>query len=67
MRQRLGAGGLAVVLVGWKLVTSRIPARWHPVPHVLFGTAVWALTGAPRLGLRPPALWAGLRWGAAAA
>ena len=51
----------------WKFVTSRIPARWHPLPHVLFGTTVWGLSGASPLGLRPPALWSGLRWGASAA
>lgn len=66
-RPSVGAGGLAAVLIGWKFVTARIPARWHPVPHVLFGTAVWALSGASPLGLRPPALWSGLRWGASAA
>ncbi len=67
MRERVSAGALAAVLVGWKLATSRIPARWHPVPHVVFGTTVWMLTGRSRLGLRPPALWGGLRWGTAAA
>ncbi len=66
MRQRVGVVALAAVLVGWSSVTVRIPARWHPVPHVVFGTAVWALSRAP-LGLRPPAVWAGLRWGLAAA
>ena len=66
-RQWVGVGGLAAALIGWKFVTSRIPARWHPLPHVLFGTTVWALSGASPLGLRPPALWSGLRWGASAA
>ena len=66
MRTRAGVGILAAVLVGWSAVTGRIPARWHPVPHLVFGTAVWALRRAP-LGFRPPALWRGMRWGAAAA
>ena len=57
---------LAVVLVGWSMATPRIPPRWHPLPHIAFGTALAALTRAP-LGLRPPALSAGLRWGTAAA
>ena len=60
-RQWVGVGGLAAALIGWKFVTSRIPARWHPLPHVLFGTTVWGLSGASPLGLRPPALWSGLR------
>lgn len=66
MPSRAGVGVVAAALVGWSLVTGRIPARWHPVPHVLFGTAVWASTRAP-LGFRPPALGRGVRWGAAAA
>lgn len=66
-RQWVGVGALTAALIGWKFVTARIPARWHPLPHVLFGTTVWALSGASPLGLRPPALWSGLRWGASAA
>lgn len=66
-RQWVGVGALTAALIGWKFVTARIPARWHPLPHVVFGTTVWALSGASPLGLRPPALWSGLRWGASAA
>lgn len=66
MRNKVGALALAAGLIGWSMVTARMPARWHPLPHVVFGTAVWASTRAP-LGLRPPALRSGLRWGAAAA
>ncbi|MBX7432314.1 CPBP family intramembrane metalloprotease [Mycobacterium sp. Y57] len=66
MRDTVRAAALATVLIGWSALSTRIPARWHPLPHILFGTALAALTGAP-LGLRPPAVWAGLRTGAAAA
>ncbi|MCV7154655.1 CPBP family intramembrane metalloprotease, partial [Mycobacterium pyrenivorans] len=66
MRDKLRAVTLAGVLVGWSAVAPRIPSRWHPAPHAAFGTAAAALARAP-LGLRPPALWAGLRGGASAA
>jgi hypothetical protein len=39
--------------------------RWHPVPNASLGTGLVAITGAP-LGLRPPALWSGIRYGLAA-
>jgi len=71
VRDKLRTAALASVLIGWSAATPRvpdqwIPDRWHPVPHAVFGTAVSVLTRAS-LGLRPPTLWAGLRWGAAAA
>lgn len=66
MRDKLRAVTLAGVLVGWSAVAPRIPSRWHPAPHAAFGTAAATLARAD-LGLRPPALWAGLRWGASAA
>ena len=66
MRDKLRATALAAVLIGWSTVTPRIPARWHPVPHAMFGTAA-AVLAQGSLGLRPPALLAGLRWGGAAA
>lgn len=65
MRAALRASALAVALLGWSAVTPRIPPRWHPAPHVIFGTVVAALFRAP-LGLRPPAVCSGLRYGAAA-
>lgn len=65
-RDKVQTVALAAMLIGWSTLTPRIPARWHPVPHAAFGTAVALLVRAP-LGLRPPALWAGLRWGTAAA
>ncbi|MEH3142296.1 MAG: CPBP family intramembrane metalloprotease [Mycobacterium kyogaense] len=64
--ERRQAFSLAGVLLGWSVVAPRIPQRWHPAPHLLLGTAAVRSTGAP-LGLRPPALTRGLRWGSAAA
>jgi uncharacterized protein len=61
------AVSLAASLVGWSmLVGPRLPPRWHSLPHAIMGTALVTLTRAPR-GLRPPALWSGVRWGLAAA
>jgi len=57
---------LATGLVAWGVVAPRLPSRWHPVPHAVLGAALAALTHAP-LGLRPPALWSGVRLGLAAA
>ena len=54
------------MLVGWSLLVPRLPPRWHPMPHALLGTALAALTRAPP-GLKPPALWSGLRLGLAVA
>jgi uncharacterized protein len=65
--KRIQALGLAAGLVGWSMfVGPRLPPRWHPVPPALLGTALVALTRPP-LGMRPPALWPGLRLGAVAA
>jgi membrane protease YdiL (CAAX protease family) len=64
---RARAIGLAGLLVAWNHgVTPRVPARWHPLPQVAFGTAA-AVASRAHLGLRPPALWAGLRLGATVA
>ena len=57
---------VAAALLGWSAVAARVPSRWHPLPHVLLGATLVAVTRAP-LGLRPPALTAGLRRGGAAA
>lgn len=62
MREKARTAALAAVLIGWSVATPRIPSRWHPVPHALFAAAMSAQARAP-LGLRPPTLWAGLRWG----
>lgn len=76
MRDSLRTAALVGLLLGWSAAAPRILnrwnlarwnlAHWHPIPYAVFGAAVSALARAP-LGLRPPALWAGLRWGAAAA
>lgn len=61
------AVGLAAALVGWSATAGlKIPARRHPLVQAGLAGALVALTDAP-LGLRPPALWRGLRAGAAAA
>lgn len=57
------AVGLAAGLVGWSFAAPRV--RWHPVPNATLGTALVAVTRSP-LGLRPPALWWGIRHGLAA-
>jgi uncharacterized protein len=64
--RRIRALALTAVLVGWSLLVPRFPPRWHPVPHAVVGTALAVITRAP-LGLRPPALWRGLRLGLAVA
>jgi hypothetical protein len=63
--RRVQALGLAAALVGWSFVGSRGPTRGRlPVQAGLAGALV--LVARPRLGLRPPRLWAGLRLGLAA-
>ena len=64
--KRIRAVGLAVALVGWSFVVPRVPRRWRPVSNVALSTALVLTTRAP-LGLRPPALWSGLRLGLTAA
>ncbi|WP_029110391.1 CPBP family intramembrane glutamic endopeptidase [Mycobacterium sp. URHD0025] len=64
---RIHAVGLAAGLVAWNgLVDPRLPARWQPLVRATLGSVLMVATGA-RPGLRPPALWSGLRMGAAAA
>jgi uncharacterized protein len=60
---KLRAVGLAAAMVGWSFAAPRV--RWHPVPNASLGTGLVAVTGSP-LGLRPPALWSGIRYGLAA-
>jgi membrane protease YdiL (CAAX protease family) len=60
---RFRAVGLAVALMGWSFVAPRV--RWHPIPNASLGTGLVAITQSP-LGLRPPALRSGLRYGLAA-
>ncbi|WP_166906533.1 CPBP family intramembrane glutamic endopeptidase [Mycobacterium sp. DL440] len=64
---RIRAVALAAGLVTWNgLVDPRLPARWQPLVRAALGSALLLGTGA-RPGLRPPALWSGVRLGAAAA
>ncbi len=53
---------LAVGLLSW----SALPHRRHPATQAVGATLLVAIAKAP-LGLRPPALWSGLRLGSAAA
>ena len=54
------AVGLAAALLGWSFAAPRV--RWRPIPNASLGTALVAVTRSP-LGLRPPALWSGMRYG----
>ena len=66
-RRRIRASALALALVGWSgLVAPRLSDRWRIPVQAGLGVALVRSTRAP-LGLRPPALWPGLRMGAAAA
>ena len=60
---KVRAVAMAAALVGWSFAAPRV--RWHPVPNASLGTALVAVTRSP-LGLRPPALWSGVRYGLAA-
>lgn len=58
---------LAAGLVLWSgAVAPRLPARWLVPVHATLGSGLVALTAAP-LGLRPPQVWRGLKWGGVAA
>ena len=58
---------LAAGLVAWSATAGLdVPARRHPLMQAGLASGLAALTRA-RLGLRPPALWAGVRLGSAAA
>ncbi|MGV0812356.1 CPBP family intramembrane glutamic endopeptidase [Mycolicibacterium boenickei] len=64
---QIRALALAAGLVVWNgLIDPRLPARWQPLVRAALGSALMLGTGA-RPGLLPPALWSGLRVGAAAA
>ncbi|OMC31683.1 abortive phage infection protein [Mycobacterium sp. GA-1841] len=66
-RAQLRAVGLTTGLVVWNgMVDPRLPARWQPLVRAALGSALMLRTGA-RPGLRPPALWSGLRLGLASA
>jgi uncharacterized protein len=57
------AVAMAAALVGWSFAAPRV--RWHPMPNAALGTGLVAVTRSP-LGLCPPALWSGMRYGLAA-
>jgi uncharacterized protein len=56
--RRIAALGVACGLVAW----SAVPARRRPLTQAALAGVLVVITKAP-LGLRPPALWAGLRLG----
>ncbi len=60
------AVALAAALVGWSWIGPRVPARIHPFVHAVLGAVLAAAARAP-LGLRPPQVWTGLKFGIAAA
>jgi membrane protease YdiL (CAAX protease family) len=54
---------LAAALIGWSgLVAPRLPARWLVPIQAALGGVLVSSAEAP-LGLRPPALWRGVRLG----
>lgn len=66
MRDTARAVGLAAGLLGWSVIAPRLAHRWNPLPQAVFGSVMATLVRG-QIGLRPPALWQGLRWGGAAA
>ncbi|REP40690.1 CPBP family intramembrane glutamic endopeptidase [Mycobacterium tuberculosis] len=62
---RLRALSLAAGLVGWSLVSPRLPAPWRIPLQAGLGSVLVLVTRAT-MGLWPPRLWAGLRLGWAA-
>jgi membrane protease YdiL (CAAX protease family) len=65
-RKHVEAVGTAAGLVAWKFASQRLPTHVHPFANAAVGAGLVLWTRAP-LGLRPPALWRGLRIGAGAA
>lgn len=63
--RQAGAVCLAAGLVGWSFVSPRLPARWRAVLQAGVGGALVAITRA-QLGLAPPRIWSGVRWGSLA-
>lgn len=59
---RLRALSLAAGLVGWSLVSPRLPAPWRIPLQAGLGSVLVLVTRAT-MGLWPPRLWAGLRLG----
>lgn len=66
-RSRIQALLVAAGLVVWSAaVAPRLPARWLVPVHATLSAGLVARTAAP-LGLRPPQVWNGMRFGVAAA
>ncbi|WP_066915991.1 Rv0804 family intramembrane glutamic endopeptidase [Mycobacterium interjectum] len=63
--RRLNALALAAALVGWSVISPRLPPAWRATLQAVVGALLIAATRAP-LGLRPPELRAGARLGLAA-
>lgn len=53
---------MAAALVGWSLVSPRLPAAWRTALQAVVGGLLVVITRAP-LGLGPPRLSSGLRMG----
>jgi uncharacterized protein len=53
---------LAAALVGWSFVGPRLPSAWRMALQAAIAGVLLLVTRTP-VGLRPPALWAGLRLG----
>ena len=53
---------MAAALVGWSFVGPRLPSAWRMALQAGIAGLLVLVTRTP-LGLRPPALWAGLRLG----
>jgi uncharacterized protein len=62
---RLRALSLAGALVGWSLVSPRLPAGWRVTLQAGVGALLVLVTRTP-LGLRPPRVSTGVRLGSAA-
>lgn len=60
--RQAGAFSLAAALVGWSVVSPRLPASWRPVAQAGVGGLLVSATRVP-LGLAPPRLRSGLRLG----
>ncbi|HWF30857.1 MAG TPA: CPBP family intramembrane glutamic endopeptidase [Mycobacterium sp.] len=61
----ISALSLSAALVGWSLVSPRLPGAWRVALQAGAGGFLVLVTRPPS-GLRPPRLWAGLRLGSAA-
>lgn len=63
--KRVRASALAAVLLGWSFVSPRVPMAWRVPAQAGFAGLLVTATRAP-VGLGPPRVWSGLRWGSVA-